>query len=660
MNKRHLGVVKADEWLLPVEERLDERYKRYKREMTIIGDICAYADGYTKMGFHYDTERHGWVFREWLPAAKEVFLMGDFNDWERYSVPLYRTHDGVWEYFFDDRIFLGRIVDGSRYKMLVKGLNGEHERINAYATALTVDKHTFNFTPYIHIAKPFDWQGDKSLSPKTLLIYEAHVGMAQEGGEIGTFEEFTANILPRIKEAGYTAVQLMGVAEHPYYGSFGYHVSNFFAPSSRFGSAEDLKTLIKTAHKMGLAVIMDVVHAHFVKNYNEGLNDLDGSTYQYTVSDERRYQKHWDSMNFDYAKPQVRAFLLANLRYWMEEFRFDGFRFDGVTSMLYRNHGYQKFLSRDDYFNDNVNEDALLYLTLANKLIHTINPNAITIAEDVSGTPTLCSPIEDGGIGFDYRLGMAVPDLWIELLEMPCEKWDLSRLWYELNNRTSLVKTVGYCESHDQAMVGDQTIAFRLMGTQMYTSMNIGSHSAVIDFGVALHKMIRLITIATAGEAFMCFMGNEFGHPDWIDFPREGNSFSYEKAHRQWSLVDNGLLRYAQLYAFDKAMIQLVKREKLLSKGFAGYAAIDDIFRVISFTHDDLLFVFNFNVHNDITNHRVYMPLIGSYKLILSTDDVSFGGKGRVKKGAVVKTLFDQGEAVVTMPPLTANVYKRM
>lgn len=657
MSKRQLGVVKADEWLLPVEGRLEERYKRYKREMAFIGDICAYADGYTEMGFHYDNTRHGWIFREWLPAAKEVFLMGDFNDWEKYSVPLYRTHNGVWEYFFDDRIFLGRIVDGSRYKMLVRGLNGEYERINAYATALTVDKHTFNFTPYIHIAEPFDWQNDKSVSPKPLLIYEAHVGMAQEQGEIGTFNEFTANILPRIKDAGYTAVQLMGIAEHPYYGSFGYHVSNFFAPSSRFGSAEDLKTLIRTAHTMGLAVIMDVVHAHFVKNYNEGLNDLDGSTAHYTVSDERRYQKHWDSMNFDYAKPQVRAFLLSNLRYWIEEFHFDGFRFDGVTSMLYRNHGYQKFLSRDDYFNDNVNEDAILYLTLANQLIHTLNSKAITIAEDVSGTPTLCSPIEEGGIGFDYRLGMAVPDLWIEMLEEPCEKWDLSRLWYELNNRTSLVKTVGYCESHDQAMVGDQTIAFRLMGTQMYTSMNIGSHSAVIDFGVALHKMIRLITLATAGEAFMCFMGNEFGHPDWIDFPREGNGFSYEKAHRQWSLVDNGLLRYAQLFAFDKAMIKMVKREKVLSKGFAGYAAVDDVIRVISFTHDDLLFVFNFNVYNAIVNHRVYMPHIGTYRLILSTDDAAFGGKGRAACD-VLNTLPDKGEAVVSMPPLTANVYK--
>ncbi|MEG1554653.1 MAG: alpha-amylase family glycosyl hydrolase [Rikenellaceae bacterium] len=657
MNKKHLGVVEADEWLLPVEKHLEARYLRYEREIAVIGDIYAYADGFIKMGFHYDNERQGWRFREWLPAAKEVFLMGDFNDWDRYSIPLYRTPNGIWEYFFDDRIFFGRIVDGSHYKMVVRGLNGEHERINAYATALTVDKDTFNFTPYIHISKPFNWKGDKQISPSPLLIYEAHVGMAQESGEVGTFAEFTTNVLPRIKKAGYTALQLMGIAEHPYYGSFGYHVSNFFAPSSRFGSEEDLKNLVLEAHKMGIAVVMDIVHSHFVKNYNEGLNDLDGSTYQYTVSDDRRYQKYWDSMNFDYSKSEVRSFLLSNLRYWMDEFHFDGFRFDGVTSILYRNHGYQKFLSRDDYFNDNVNEDAILYLTLANKLIHTINPQAITIAEDVSGTPTLCSPIGNGGVGFDYRLGMAVPDLWIEMLEEPCQKWDLSRLWYELNNRTALVKTVGYCESHDQAMVGDQTIAFRLMGVQMYSSMAKDSHSAVIDFGMALHKIIRLITISTAGEAFMCFMGNEFGHPDWIDFPREGNGFSYDKAHRQWSLVDNDLLRYSQLFAFDRAMIEMVKREKLLSKGFASYAAIDNDIRVISFTHDDLLFVFNFNVFNDIVKHKVYMSRVGSYKLIITTDDDVFGGKGK-SQNKFLTTLPDKGEAFVTMPPLTANVYK--
>lgn len=656
--KKKLKIVEKDAWLAPAEPILERRHNAYIREIDMIGDIKSFSDNYEYFGFHYDPELKGWWFREWLPKAKSVFIYGDFNDWNRTSIPLGHGDNGVWEYFFDDRIFKGRIVNGSRYKLYVKGQNGEHERINAYATRVIEDPHTHNFTPVVDIEAPFDWGKRKKVKPSPLLIYEAHVGMAQENGTIGTFNEFTENVLPRIKNLGYTAVQLMGIAEHPYYGSFGYHVSNFFAPSSRFGAPSDLKNLVRTAHEMGIAVIMDLVHSHFVKNYNEGLNDLDGSRDLYTVADERRYQKYWDSMNFDYGKREVRRFLLSNIRYWMEEFHMDGFRFDGVTSMLYRNHGYQKFLSLDDYFSDNVNEEAILYLTLANKLIHTINKYAVTIAEDVSGMPGLCSPIEDGGVGFDYRLGMAVPDFWIETIEDSGGNWDLGRLWHELNNRAPGVKTVAYCESHDQALVGDQTIAFRLMGEDMYYSMSKFISNKVVAEGVALHKMIRLITISAGGEAYLNFMGNEFGHPEWIDFPREGNGFSYDKAHRQWSLVDDTTLRYSELNEFDKGMISFVKKYKILSSGFASYAAVDDFIKVISYCHGDLLFIFNFNRTNEILAHKAYVPFTGEYELIFTTDMQEYGGYGREKPGRTIDTWPHQGVLEITMPPLCANVYK--
>ena len=474
---------------------------------------------------------------------------------------------------------------------------------------------------------PFGWEEDSfDISTLgTLYIYESHVGMAQEKEGVGTYTEFTEKILPRIKQDGYNVVQLMAVAEHPYYGSFGYHVSNFFAPSSRFGTPEELKALIKRAHELGLAVVMDLVQAHYVKNINEGLNELDGTDHLYSPSGPAGDQPYWDSKLFDYAKPEVEHFLLSNVKYWLDEFHFDGFRFDGVTSMIYTHHGYTEFDCREKYFND-VNGDALAYLTLANKLVHDFCPSAVTIAEDVSGMPGMCVPVEDGGVGFDYRLGMAVPDFWIRLLkEVPDEKWNIWEMWHMMVDRLGSVKTVAYCESHDQALVGDKTIAFRLMDKQMYTDMNRAAENLIIDRGMALHKMIRLFTISLAGEAYLNFMGNEFGHPEWIDFPREGNGWSYAHARRQWSLSTNGFLRYSFLGAFDRAMLELMQRYDVLASGFAYNHQMDEENKTIVFSHrGDLVFIFNWHPQRSIPDYEVTVPAPGKYRIELSSDEKRF------------------------------------
>ena len=416
---------------------------------------------------------------------------------------------------------------------------------------------TKNYTAQFWAPEPFDWQGDAFDASKngSLMIYEAHVGMAQEKEGVGTYREFTEKILPIIKKDGYNAVQLMAIAEHPYYGSFGYHVSSFFAPASRCGTPEELKELVRRAHELGLAVIMDLVHAHYVRNLNEGIDELDGTDHLYSLPGKAGYQPYWDSKLFDYGKDEVQHFLLSNVKYWLDEFHFDGYRFDGVTSMIYHHHGYVDFDCREHFFDEGVNRDALTYLTLANRLVHDFRPAAMTIAEDVSGMPGMCIPIADGGIGFDYRLGMAIPDFWIkELKEVPDEEWNIWEMWDVMTNRLPEVKTVAYAESHDQALVGDKTLAFRLMDKEMYFHMDKASENIVIDRGMALHKMIRLMTISTGGQAYLNFMGNEFGHPEWIDFPREGNGWSYAHARRQWSLSRNGFLRYSWLVDFDWAM----------------------------------------------------------------------------------------------------------
>jgi 1,4-alpha-glucan branching enzyme len=480
--------------------------------------------------------------------------------------------------------------------------------------------------------------------------------MAQEKEGLGTYDEFTEKILPRIKKAGYNAVQLMAIQEHPYYGSFGYHVSSFFAPSSRFGTPEDLKNLISTAHSMGIAVIMDLVHSHTVKNLNEGLNQFDGSETQYFHAGARGEHPNWDSKLFDYGKTEVLQFLLSNIRYWLKEFHFDGFRFDGVGSMLYFHHGDETIDTLDKYFNQGVEFDAVTYLQLANHLSHIINPRAVTIAEDVSGMPGLASPIEDGGIGFDFRLGMGIPDFWIKYLkDVPDEEWRMGEMWQVLNDRLPYVKTVTYCESHDQALVGDKTIAFRLMDKEMYFNMQSSDENIVVERGIALHKMIRLITVSLGGQAYLNFMGNEFGHPEWIDFPREGNDWSYKHARRQWSLMDNPLLRYHYLSDFDRAMVKLIKDAKLLSTLYANQLNCDENNKILIYERAELIFLFNFHTSASIPGYEFAVPEAGNYKIILSTDNVKFGGHGRIKEDMQYTTRFDEATSTNRLSIYSTN-----
>ncbi len=640
MEQTILPIIERDEWLQPVAEEVTARHTRYTEALHEIergaGSISDYANAYKFFGWHRDDEAQGWWFREWLPAARDVFIFGDFNGWQRTQLRLNRDGNGVWSIFLADAQYAGRLLHQSLYKIHVNGDNGWLDRIPAYATRVVQDDVTKNYTAQFWIDEPFEW-GEKEAKFKPsktqqLLIYEAHVGMAVEREGVGTYIEFTDNILPRIKKMGYNAVQLMAIAEHPYYGSFGYHVSSFYAPSSRFGTPEELKALIRRAHELGIVVIMDIVHAHYVKNLNEGINELDGSAAHYSPAGAAGYQKYWDSKTFDYARPEVQHMLLSNVKYWIDEFHFDGYRFDGVTSMIYTHHGYTEFDAREKFFNEEVNTAALTYLTLANKLIHTLNPRAVSIAEDVSGMPGMCNTIEDGGVGFDYRLAMAIPDFWIRILEDERdEDWNIWEMWDIMTSRLEGVKTIAYAESHDQAMVGDKTIAFRLIDSEMYTSMDRTTQSIVVDRGMALHKMIRMTTITMGGDAYLNFMGNEFGHPEWIDFPREGNDWSYAHARRQWSLADNGFLRYSWLGAWDKAMIALVKKYKLLSAGYPYQLQMDDHNKTIAYRLGGLLFVLNWHATASIPDYEFEVGVAGKYTPILSSDEKRFGGLDRVE-----------------------------
>jgi len=649
LTPQKLALVKDDPWLEPYEQYIEDRFNRFVHSLDSIKEkwdsLTHFAKMYEYLGINYDQDKKGWWYREWAPKAQQLNLFGDFNNWDREAHPMTLTEGGIWEIFLPDSEYADRFTHKSFYKVHVKSDKGALDRIPAYARQVYQDPETYDFKAQVwQPSTTYQWTDQRfDLTPiyEMPLIYEAHTGMAQEKEGIGTYREFADNILPRIKALGYNCLQLMAVQEHPYYGSFGYHVSNFFAPSSRFGTPEDLKYLVNTAHEMGIAVVMDIVHSHAVKNVAEGLNQFDGSEDQYFHPGGRGYHTSWDSKLFNYGKTEVLQFLLSNVSYWLDEFHFDGFRFDGVTSMVYFHHGdFVTFDHYDKYFKDGVEWDALIYLQLANELIHKIKPHALSIAEDMSGMPGMCRKTNEGGIGFDFRLGMGLPDYWIKILKHKSdEEWDIHEMWHTMTNRRYKERTIAYAESHDQALVGDKTIAFWLMDQEMYWHMSVDDPNLVIDRGIALHKMIRLFTCILGGEGYLNFIGNEFGHPEWVDFPREGNDWSYKYARRQWSLVDNPNLKYKYLSNFDREMLHMVKQYELLAALPAQQLNMDVVNKTIIAERNNLIFVFNFHPQNSIPNYRFWVPNPGAYRIVLCSDDKELGGHDRIDTQIAYHTL---------------------
>ena len=643
MNKT-LNLIKSDPWLEPFKTAIEGRYEHAlskESELTENGDqtLSDFATGYLYFGLHRTNE--GWVFREWAPNATQIYMIGTFSDWkENDTYAMKRIGNGNWEL----NLPTDALAHGDLYKLKVYWNGGQGERIPAWATRVVQDDVTKIFSAQVWSPEEKFQFSKTPFTPNTdpLLIYECHIGMAQQEEKVGTYEEFREKILPRIAKAGYNCIQIMAIQEHPYYGSFGYHVSNFFAISSRFGTPEELKRLIDTAHGLGIAVIMDIVHSHSVKNELEGLGNLAGDPNQYFYQGSKREHPAWDSLCFDYGKNEVLHFLLSNCKYWLDEYKFDGFRFDGVTSMLYHSHGLgEAFAGYGDYYNGYQDDNAICYLTLANKLIHQVNPQAVTIAEEVSGMPGLAVKTEDGGYGFDYRMAMNIPDYWIKTIkERIDEDWKPSSIFWEVTNRRKEEKTISYAESHDQALVGDKTVIFRLIDADMYWHMQKGSENYNVNRGIALHKMIRLVTATTINGGYLNFMGNEFGHPEWIDFPREGNGWSCKYARRQWDLVDRKTLTYHYLADFDQRMIELVK-------GINGFQTIpvqeiwhNDSDQILAYKRKDYVFVFNFNPSKSFTDYG-FLVEPGSYEVVLNTDAKEFGGNGLADDSIKHLTNFD-------------------
>ena len=628
------GIMKKFPELQQFESDFKLRMDRYEQKRSQLlkdsASLNEFANAHQYYGFHH--LENGWVYREWAPAADGLYLTGEFNDWHWTEHPLTRLENGNWEIFLPGET----LHKGSRVMTIVRNGDRLTQHLPLYTRRATQDWITQSWCCEVwDDLTPYPWTDEGFSMDEAPLIYEAHVGMSSEDHRIATYREFADHILPHVKNLGYNTVQLMAIMEHPYYGSFGYQVSNFFAASSRFGYPEDLKYLVNKAHEMGIRVLLDVVHSHAVGNTLEGINLFDGTSWQFFHDGPEGDHPAWGTKCFNYDKPEVIHFLLSNLKFWMEEYHFDGFRFDGVTSMLYRDHALgANFTGLPDYFTMNTDVEAVTYLQLANELIREVRPDALTIAEDMSGMPGMCEPVEDGGIGFNYRLGMGIPDLWIKFIkERKDEDWNLGLLWKELVFRNA--PTIAYAESHDQALVGDKTIMFRLADAAMYDQMEIDCHTQVIDRAVALHKMIRLLTMAAGGNGYLTFMGNEFGHPEWIDFPRVGNGNSFQYCRRQWSLMENPRLKYRALYDFDRDMIAAAKEYHLFDQGWPDLKWIHEDDHILAFERGGLLFVFNFSPDRSYTDYMIPVSRGVDYRVLFSSDDYCYNGYGRVSRDPV-------------------------
>jgi 1,4-alpha-glucan branching enzyme len=666
MKKYLPKLVQNDSWLEPYSGIISDRMivaDRKEKELTAGQSLSEFASGYLYFGLH-KTES-GWVIREWAPNATHIYLVGTFNKWQEDSKYAFsHLENGVWELVLDEE----SLLHGDLYALHIHWTINHGKRIPAWATRVVQDEQTHMFNAQVWMPENiYQWKNpDFKRIEEPPLIYEGHIGMAGEEERVHTYNEFREIMLPRIKENGYNTIQLMAIPEHPYYGSFGYHISSFFAPSSRFGTPDELKQLIDEAHGMGISVIMDLVHSHAVKNELEGLGNYDGTRYQFFHNGPKGEHPAWDSYCFNYGKNEVLHFLLPNIKYWLDVFKFDGYRFDGVTSMLYFNHGLEvAFTGYNDYFNANVDHDATTYFKMANKLMKQVNLNSLSIAEDMSGMPGLAAPVEDGGLGFDYRMAMGMPDFWIKMIkEKSDDDWDVGEIFYQLTSKRLDEKVVSYAESHDQALVGDKTIVFRLIDKEMYFSMRKDQPNLTVDRGIALHKMIRLATASSAGGAYLNFMGNEFGHPEWIDFPRKGNDWSYQHARRIWSIAEHPDLKYHWLYDFDKELIQLINQNKLLTVPSVDLVLDNKPDKVLAYHRGLFLFVFNFNPTKSFTDYGI--PLgAGKYKIVLNTDSGRFGGQDLVDEDISYYTLPSGGldsqhYLNLYLPARTALVLKKI
>ncbi|XP_047249302.1 1,4-alpha-glucan-branching enzyme 3, chloroplastic/amyloplastic isoform X3 [Capsicum annuum] len=540
--------------------------------------------------------------------------------------------------------YMPALPHGSQYRVYFNTPNGPLERVPAWATFVIPDADgkqavAVHWEPTPEYA--YKWKHKQPVKPKSLRIYECHIGISGQEPKISSFNDFISKVLPHVKEAGYNAIQIIGVVEHKDYFTVGYRVTNFYAVSSRYGTPDDFKRLIDEAHGLGLLVFLEIVHSYAAADEMVGLSLFDGTNDCYFHTGKRGLHKFWGTRMFKYGDLDVLHFLLSNLNWWVEEYHVDGFHFHSLSSMLYTHNGFASFTGdMDEYCNQYVDKDALLYLILANEVLHTLHPNVITIAEDATLYPGLCDQTSQGGLGFDYFANLSASEMWLALLEnTPDHEWCM--------------------KNHNQSISGGCSFAEILIGNSLGKS-SISQESLVR--GCSLHKMIRLITCTIGGHAYLNFMGNEFGHPKRVEFPMSSNNFSFSLANRSWDLLENDV--HYQLFSFDKDMMDLDKNGRILSRGLANIHHVNDTTMVISYLRGPNLFVFNFHPVNSYERYTIGVEEAGEYQITLNTDEKKYGGRGLFGHDQNLQRTINRradGKRIcleVPLPSRSAQVYK--
>ncbi|MCL7041319.1 hypothetical protein MKW94_030953 [Papaver nudicaule] len=556
------------------------------------------------------------------------------------------------------------IPHGSRYRVYFNTPSGPVERVPAWATYVLPEVEGKQSVA-VHWEPPpedaYRWKKERPKVPKSLRIYECHVGISGSEPKVSSFSEFTEKVLPHVKESGYNAIQLIGVIEHKDYFTVGYRVTNLFAVSSRFGTPDDFKRLVDEAHGLGMLVFLDIVHSYSAADEMVGLSLFDGSNDCYFHTGKRGHHKYWGTRMFKYGDLDVLHYLLSNLKWWVEEYQIDGFHFHSLSSMIYTHNGFAVFTGdMEEYYNQYVDKDALIYLILANEMLHELNPNIITIAEDATHYPGLCEQTSEGGLGFDFYANVSVSEMWLSLLEsVPDHEWNMNKVVKTLlGNGKNTNKMLTYAENHNQSISGGRSFGEILFGE--IKEPFAGSENMLLR-GSSLYKMIKLITFTISGRAYLNFMGNEFGHPMRVEFPMPGNDFSFSLANRQWDLVeDKGV--HQDIFSFDKDMMKL--DERIFSKSLPKIHHVNDTTMVISYIRGPFLFVFNFHPENSYERYSVGADEAGEYQLILDTDAVKYGGQGHLKDDVYLqRTMSNRIDGLrncleIMLPRRTAQVYK--
>lgn len=466
---------------------IDAHHRHFERTLAQIceseGTLHAFCFTNGLRAFGLQRTQHGFRYREWAPAAVAMSLVGDFNDWDAQRHLCCRDARGIFETHVPD------LPDGSpairpgmRYKAMVhvrKEGNRLHvePRVPAWARCTAQDPFTGDMCAVVppQGLEEYAWCHPRPAPLPSPRVYEVHVGISSTSPIVADWSHLRHEVLPRVVALGYTALLLMAVQEHGLYCSFGYQVTSFFAPPSRFGSPVDLQALIDAAHGYGLQVFVELVHSHASANPHEGLHAFDGSDGLYFLDGPAGWHAEWGTRLFDFGRLEVLRFLLCQVCWFAEAYRVDGFRFDAVSTALYRHRsldGHGRFdKGLDDYFGPNSGMDvaALTYFKLVNLLTHElVQPPLVTIAEEHSGLPGLCAPVLERGVGFDFRQAMGLAPLWERLLSTPSARIDMAHLSEELCRRRIEERRLAYCECHDGSLVGGQSLAFRMMGAGMY------------------------------------------------------------------------------------------------------------------------------------------------------------------------------------------------